>query len=581
MAVVLHMDDGQPQGGMIGAPRGRNILAMAAAAEVVMQYWRYRPKDPNWSPLAALLFAGFVLLSATNTTGEIGLLFITPVFFLSAMFAVRGLARQKITGRWIGALAGVVAVSAVSTAYVASKRGELMDFGFSLLAGRLNSMEGMRSERPYLGPLFEQRGSAARVLKVSGYDGGHLRGTPFYDYVMGGWGPLVITRRYSAVGSNTLAVTAPKGEKLHEARVTRFARVPTIYAPLSSVSFDLQDAEAPDLAGAEDGPARAQERPPYVYLFTYRDGLAGETFQGVLASKLTPEMRTRCLNLPKEIRPVLTGLAETASEGAKEPGAIVRNVTAYLLNNHQYSLRWRPSGERLDPVVEFLTKKQSAHCEFFGSAAVLLLRAKGVPARYVTGFYAHEGIEDGVVVRQRDAHAWCEAWVDGVGWITVEATPPSGMPSGSEDQSVEAWRRFFEWLQDRWLALSDWIAERTAEQFTAAGTGLLLLLGGVATVRFLIYRRKTPRVIVKWRAPASFLPLASRFESVLKRHGVPVEPARPWSESIESLPEPLKPAAQEFVALYAAARFGGATDVSAMETALKALEAATDRNTDR
>lgn len=573
LAVALHMGDSQAQGGMIGAARGRNILAMAGASEVVMQYWRYRPKDPHWSPLAALLFAGFVLLSATNTTGEIGLLILTPLFFLLALLAIRGLVGRKITFPWIGALIALVLLAGTATTYVSSRRSELMDLGFSLMAGRFNNMSGTRGERPFLGPLFEQRGSPARVLRVENYDGGHLRGTPFYDYSMGGWGPIVSTRRYSAVGSNTLALPPPKDKKPREARVTRFARVPIVYAPLSSVSFDLLDAESPDLANAEDGPVRTTERPPYNYLFQYLDGLDAEVFQGVLASEIKPDVRARSLMLPEDIRPTLTRLANTASEGAKEPAAIVRNVTAYLLNNHKYSLRWRPSGERLDPVVEFLTKKQDAHCEFFGSAAALLLRAKGIPTRYVTGFYAHEGTGSGVVVRQRDAHAWCEAWVEGVGWVTVEATPPSGIPAGSEDQSVEGWRKVYEWIQDKWLALTDWLADRTEEQFVGVGIALMGMIGLIVGVRWLRGRHVLVRSTSAFKPPAPLLPMANKFEAVLKRHGAPLEPARPWSESVELLPLELQEEARRFVELYTAARFGGTADAVALEQILKTLEA--------
>lgn len=572
LAVALHMGDSQMQGGMIGAARGRNILAMAGASEVVMQFWRYRPKDPNWSPLASLLFAGFVLLSATNTTGETGLLVLTPLFFLLSLLAVRGLAKQRITRPWVVMLIATGLISGVATTYVSSKRSELMDIGFSLMAGRFGGMSGGSGERPFLGPLFEQRGSPARVLRVDNYDGGHLRGTPFYDYSMGGWGPMTSTRRYQAVGSNTLAVNPPRGLKPREARVTRFARVPLVYAPLTSVSFDLLDAESPELANGEDGPVRATERPPYVYLFEYLEGLEGEVFQGVLASQISPELRVRSLRLPNEIRPTLTRLAETASEGAKEPAQIVRNVTGYLLNNHKYSLRWRPSGERMDPVVEFLVKKQEAHCEFFGSAAALLLRAKGIPTRYVTGFYAHEGVDGGVIVRQRDAHAWCEAWVEGVGWVTVEATPPSGMPSGTEDQSVEAWRKAYELVQDKWLALTDWLAERTEEQFIAAGVALIGIIGLITGLRWLRGRRGLLRGTEDFKPPVPLAPLAHRFEAVLKRHSAVPEPARPWSESVEQLPLELQEEARHFVERYTAARFGGAANAAELERILKALE---------
>jgi transglutaminase-like putative cysteine protease len=576
LAVTFQMGDDQPQGMMIGAARGRNVLALAAAAEIVMQYWRHRPRDPHWGPLAALLFSGFLLLAATNTTLEIGLIVLTPLYFGLALASFRNLRpRPSGTGRWATALMAVMLVGGISAGYVAQRRSALMDLGLSWLFSRMAAYEGATGrDAPQLGPLFEQRGSPARVLEIDGYDGGHLRGGSYVDYDRGGWSPPNSMRRFKPVGSNTLAIPVPRGLVPKEASVVRFSRSPLVYAPLATLGFDLLDAATPELAEEEDGPVRASERPPYTYRFRYIDGLPGKDFQGVLASPLKPVMRKRCLLVPQVLRPALTSVAKVAARGATEPEEVVANVTAYLLKNHRYSLRWRPSGERLDPTVEFLVKKQDAHCEFFASAATLLLRIQGVPARYVTGFFAHEKSEGGLTVRQRDAHAWCEAWIDGVGWVTVEATPPSGLPDASKEKAVEPWRRVLEWFQNRWVALGDWLATVTMETILLFFGGAVVLVGGYFAGRFLLERRSGPPPDDAWRTPPAHLaPLASRFEAVLKRHSATFEPARPWSESLETLPEALRGPARRFVELYATARFGARFDRAALEAALKALEA--------
>ncbi len=578
LAVVLSLGDQQQDGGMIGQARGRNILAMAAAAEVVMQFWRSRPRDPRWGPLAALALSACVLLSATNSTGEIGLLVLTPLFFALTLFSVRRLRGSSGGVRgWALILAATLGVGALVSGYVASRRSDLMDLGLSLLAGRLGGMEGeSMSDRPQLGPLFGQQGSPARALRVRNYDGGHLRGATYYDYQAGGWGPATQGRKFDPAGSNTLAVLPPRGQALREAEVTRFSRSSLIYAPLAAASLDLLDAEEPEYARAEDGPVRSKNRPPFVYQFRHVTGLAGETFQGALASPPNSELKARCLELPQELRPALERLAARASAGAKSPAESVKNVTAYLLENHPYSLRWVPSGSRSDPVVEFLEKKQSAHCEFFASGAALLLRARGIPTRYITGYFAHEPDGGGgVMVRQRDAHAWCEAWIEGVGWVTVEATPPSGLPD-TKGEGVEGWRKLLERIQDSWLALTSWLAERTPEQLLLFGGGLATLFVVGAAVRFLRRRRATAQAEEsRWLPPPTLAPLATRFERALRAQGVLTRPEQPWSEAISSLPEPLILPAERFVQLYTRVRFGGSlTERRALDEALTALEAA-------
>ena len=88
-----------------------------------------------------------------------------------------------------------------------------------------------------------------------------------------------------------------------------------------------------------------------------------------------------------------------------------------------------------DPILDFLTRKKSGHCELFATAAALLLRDQGIATRYVTGFVAVEPHpkQDYWVARLGDCHAWVEAWLpDKKEWILVEATPPVGIPQGRE-----------------------------------------------------------------------------------------------------------------------------------------------------
>lgn len=87
-----------------------------------------------------------------------------------------------------------------------------------------------------------------------------------------------------------------------------------------------------------------------------------------------------------------------------------------------------PVGE--DVAEYFYFKNKKGYCEHFATVATLMLRMKGIPARYVAGyavlpsaFKLNEEGEYEAVVTGASAHAWAEAYVQGIGWIPVETTP--------------------------------------------------------------------------------------------------------------------------------------------------------------
>ena len=78
---------------------------------------------------------------------------------------------------------------------------------------------------------------------------------------------------------------------------------------------------------------------------------------------------------------------------------------------------------------EFLLKKREGYCAYFATAFVLMARSQGIPARYVQGFRVRTSGTDPVSIQSGMSHAWPEAYIDGVGWLTFEPTP--GMYSRS------------------------------------------------------------------------------------------------------------------------------------------------------
>ena len=85
-----------------------------------------------------------------------------------------------------------------------------------------------------------------------------------------------------------------------------------------------------------------------------------------------------------------------------------------------------PEGE--DPLAWFLTEGREGNAVQYASAAVEALRAHGIPARYCEGYLltAADVRSAGgktISLTGENAHAWCEAYFDGVGWLPVDVTP--------------------------------------------------------------------------------------------------------------------------------------------------------------
>ena len=77
-----------------------------------------------------------------------------------------------------------------------------------------------------------------------------------------------------------------------------------------------------------------------------------------------------------------------------------------------------------DAVDDFLFNTKKGFCEHYATSFVYLMRAAGVPARIVTGYQGGELNPNGnyLIVRQSDAHAWAEVWLETRGWVRVDPT---------------------------------------------------------------------------------------------------------------------------------------------------------------
>src|SRR5882672_812115 len=136
-----------------------------------------------------------------------------------------------------------------------------------------------------------------------------------------------------------------------------------------------------------------------------------------------PEDLALALRLPRGVNPRSLALASEWRESLADNSAIVRRAIEFFRGSRfEYTLQ--PPALGRNSVDEFLFDTKQGFCEHFASSFVFLMRAAGVPARVVTGYQGGDTnpVDGYMVVRQADAHAWAEVWLDSRGWTRVDPT---------------------------------------------------------------------------------------------------------------------------------------------------------------
>jgi transglutaminase-like putative cysteine protease len=211
-------------------------------------------------------------------------------------------------------------------------------------------------------------------------------------------------------------------------------------------------------------------------LAEYRYQVATTGIRGGLQVEVTPEPnplktdddralleweKQRLVEFDSSRFPTLTRIASeiAARHGTanSKRAALARGLRDHFLAPGAYRYTLDARGVRrdreLDPLEDFVANHRTGHCQYFASALAMMLRSQGIPARLVVGFRGGEynALGGYYQVRQRDAHAWVEAYlepedaarempIDGDispsgGWLRLDPTP------GSDIDTVKQYKR--------------------------------------------------------------------------------------------------------------------------------------------
>src|SRR5690606_30462786 len=157
--------------------------------------------------------------------------------------------------------------------------------------------------------------------------------------------------------------------------------------------------------------------------------------------------RRSALQLPTRGNPRSRAWAVELRSRHGDPQALVATLLAHF-NREPYVYTLKPPALGADSVDEFLFDSLRGFCAHYAGAMTFVLRAAGIPARVVAGYQGGEFNPAGnyLAVRQLDAHAWVEYWVEGQGWISVDPTyqvAPERIELGLEEAVAEE-RSFLE-----------------------------------------------------------------------------------------------------------------------------------------
>lgn len=307
----------------------------------------------------------------------------------------------------------------------------------------------------------------------------------------------------------------------------------------------------------------------------------------------------RALRLPDEGNPRARELAARWRTELGDSRAIVRAALEHF-RREQFFYTLQPPLLNEEPIDDFLFNTRRGFCEHFSSSFAFLMRAAGVPTRVVTGYQGGEfnPIGNYLIVRQADAHAWAEVWIEGEGWVRVDPTAAvspsriqrgiaSAVPAGDPlpvlmraefdwlrqlrhgwDAAANAWNQWvlgFDERRQRDLLRRVGLSTPTWETMGAAmlvGTGLVLL-GFTALMLWRLRQRRDDPV---QRAYV-------RFCRRLARRGLaraPAEGPRDFSRRVAAARPDLAVAVAAITRLYTDLRYGRGGDAAALDR-LKAL----------
>ncbi len=202
---------------------------------------------------------------------------------------------------------------------------------------------------------------------------------------------------------------------------------------------------------------------------------------------LAPSERARYLEAPKLSQRTLRFATNALGRPSDDENNYARaqRLALAIQSGATYTLRPPTPSVGQEATDFFLFDgNRRGYCTHFASALAVLCRSQGIPARLVSGFAVQDHSSDFTMLREANAHAWTEVWIDNWGWALVDATP-------SADRGDNAPNVFAYW--------ADWFgfAFNQLEMWGRSRLWLVVFLVGTLCAGVFAFRRRA-RLAAWW-----------------------------------------------------------------------------------
>lgn len=152
-------------------------------------------------------------------------------------------------------------------------------------------------------------------------------------------------------------------------------------------------------------------------------GYSAQSSLQVPKNSITLQMRQKTLALSSHVAPILfekTKYIRQMKDHSMRLDALMEFMRVQKLS---YTLEPKKL-TKSSPIDDFLFKTKEGYCVHFSTAFATAAQLVGIPSRVVTGYiaYADQMVKNYILVKQRNAHAWTEVYIDGKGWLRIEST---------------------------------------------------------------------------------------------------------------------------------------------------------------